>query len=317
MVNIIKAPQEFSGDLETLFQMYAKYVLLEPEVVIHFHKCITNYYSETLDPLYLVRVVKNLARGKTIITDVGKKISPTDNSPSWWIHYQLFTNQFQNFDSISKFLESIPCHIHEVKISGHINKQGWHIAHIFNVKNGDTSFQNWDEKELLRRTIRNIHPCNYFYVPKTEWEFYGENDKVIAFFYKKFEAIYKPIWNDFLGLANGEIKNFPEEVNSFMYLIPKNYHCHKTMQIQSSNSENQGDFKVEYNSSRLCFLADKIEPLGWDEFFCIKTPKGTFAMTKQQFYSTFPNVVNSASYRNRRIYHYPNTPKKAFQYKTK
>jgi len=72
---------------------------------------------------------------------------------------------------------------------------------------------------------------------------------------------------------------------------------------------------VTYNYSRLCFKADVIEPLDMDAEFCVITSAGIFKMTKREFYSAFPNVVNSKSYREKRLYHYPVLPQTAMQFK--
>lgn len=72
---------------------------------------------------------------------------------------------------------------------------------------------------------------------------------------------------------------------------------------------------VTYSFSRLCFLAEKIEPLRWEDAFQVDTPVGTFRMSKRQFRETFPNVVASRSYRENGIYHYPTAPQKAMKYK--
>lgn len=37
-------------------------------------------------------------------------------------------------------------------------------------------------------------------------------------------------------------------------------------------------------------------------------------MSKADFYEAFSNVVNTKSYKERGIYHYPKTPNKALQY---
>jgi hypothetical protein len=69
-----------------------------------------------------------------------------------------------------------------------------------------------------------------------------------------------------------------------------------------------------YEFSRLGFRADVIEPLSPSDLFRIVTPEGTFEMSKADFYRDFANVVRSMSYRERRLYHYPRTPEKAFKY---
>ena len=73
--------------------------------------------------------------------------------------------------------------------------------------------------------------------------------------------------------------------------------------------------QASYEFYRLGFKADVIEPLAWSEPFRIITPDGTFQMTKAEFYRTFENVVQSRSYRDHGIYHYPSVPKKAEQFR--
>ncbi len=67
---------------------------------------------------------------------------------------------------------------------------------------------------------------------------------------------------------------------------------------------------VEYFFCRLCFNADVIEPLEENDSFVVHTPEGTFKLTKTEFYNTFPNVVKTKSYRERRLYHYKHIPKR-------
>ena len=72
--------------------------------------------------------------------------------------------------------------------------------------------------------------------------------------------------------------------------------------------------KIRYKYGRLCFKADLIDPLGWSDSFCVETPEGAFVMTKREFHRVFANVVQTCSYRDRRIYHYPSIPRKAAPY---
>ena len=69
--------------------------------------------------------------------------------------------------------------------------------------------------------------------------------------------------------------------------------------------------------TRLTFIRDQIEPLNWDDNFTIPTIDGTYRMTKREFYNVFSNVVNTISYRDNGIYHYPRTPKKAEIFRVK
>ena len=68
---------------------------------------------------------------------------------------------------------------------------------------------------------------------------------------------------------------------------------------------------VQYSSTRLTFKKSEIEPLRLDDIIIIKTPKGTYQMTKADFYNVFGNVVQTRSYQEHGSYNYPATPQKA------
>lgn len=70
-----------------------------------------------------------------------------------------------------------------------------------------------------------------------------------------------------------------------------------------------------YSFSRLCFRREVIEPLGANDPFRVVTPVGTFQMTKAEFYREFGNVVESRSYSEDGLYHYPKLPAKAEQFR--
>lgn len=71
---------------------------------------------------------------------------------------------------------------------------------------------------------------------------------------------------------------------------------------------------VEYTSSRLCFKADLIEPLKENDSFIVHTPNGTFKFTKADFYRIFPNVIETKSYQENRIYSCKYPPKRAMPF---
>jgi hypothetical protein len=70
-----------------------------------------------------------------------------------------------------------------------------------------------------------------------------------------------------------------------------------------------------YSFSRLCFRREMIEPLGANDPFRVVTPVGTFQLTKAEFYRDFRNVVESRSYSEDGIYHYPKLPGKAEKFR--
>ena len=76
-----------------------------------------------------------------------------------------------------------------------------------------------------------------------------------------------------------------------------------------------GDGIAEYAGTRLHFKANVIEPLGWDVPFRMKTPFGTYQMTKGEFYEAFPKVVKTDSYLVGRHYHGANLHLKAERFR--
>ncbi len=313
---IKEAPTVYNGTLGELYDGWAKHVLLSPSVIEEFHRQFCTYL-DFADPLLLIRYMTGQRRGQTLRTDYGLQWRPTDNSPAWWIHYQLFSGHFQQYASFDSFIESVPCHMFQVRLPESINKTGWHVAHIFDVKDGDVQFRGWDRKELERRFARNIHPCNYFYIPKYEWQRHGGNPTVIAFFYEQFKSIYRTIWEDFLRLVDGTPLLVSVEAGKYKYAFSAN----KTDQCSASGagehpSAELNECAAQYSHSRLCFKADVIEPLGMDDRFCIVSKNaGTFVMTKREFYETFPKVLESKSYKQGKVYHYPKPPWRALQFK--
>ena len=73
---------------------------------------------------------------------------------------------------------------------------------------------------------------------------------------------------------------------------------------------------IEYTASRLTFYSDRIEELDENDYFIVNVTNdnASYKMTKNEFYETFFNVVNSISYKENGNYNYLKTPKKAFKY---
>lgn len=319
------APQSFQGGIEAFYDQYARHVLISPDSVSAFHKQLVNYLSLS-DPIYLVRMVKDQVRGQNIFAGNGATIRPTDNSPAWWLHYQLFSGNWINYSSFEQLIESTPCHLFNINLKENANKSGWHIAHIYPAKDRNTDFQHWDQKELKKRMVRNIHPCNYFYIAKQNYQTFGGDPHIVAFFHEKFSRLYADIWEEFLELVEAKLPSFKETANPFVYRYEKladkaTLQKSKTIkEIAMNNSTNTPNLAgkhiaIQYSHTRLCFLRDKIEPLSMDEYFCIHAGDGTYVMSKREFYTTFANVLKTKSYLEDGIYHYPVTPQKAMQLK--
>ncbi len=83
----------------------------------------------------------------------------------------------------------------------------------------------------------------------------------------------------------------------------------------SNAAELRSDGAVRYKFSRLCFKADLIEPLPDNGVFEVDTLVGLFRMTKSDFIEVFPGVRASKSYQEGRIYHFPQVPRRAEQFR--
>ena len=83
----------------------------------------------------------------------------------------------------------------------------------------------------------------------------------------------------------------------------------------SNATELQSDGAVRYKFSRLGFKADIIEPLPDDGVFEVETPVGLFRMTKRDFAEVFAGVRASKSYQDGRLYHFPQVPRRAEQFR--
>jgi hypothetical protein len=313
-------PAEFDGQLGEFFDRWAQRVLLPTDAVEEFHDGLREYLASR-DPIYLVRSVAGLTRAQTIRTANGSWIRATDNAPAWWIHRELFLGGARRTMPFDAFIAAVPCHMFHLGTADHVSTAGWHVAHIFNAKNRDTDFQRWTREELARRLVRNIHPCNYFYVPKTDWSRTGGDPAVIAYFADQFAARYTAVWSEFLALAGATQPALVSaaRVVRFTYPVQSTSGVRTPQQtVAGSRSGAPPDSMacvVRYEYSRLCFKADLIEPLGPDDRFCVSTPDGDFVFSRREFEAEFPNVVQSMSYRVRRIYHFPRVPARALAFR--
>jgi hypothetical protein len=258
-------------------------------------------FTRRPDAVFLVRSVTGLERRVVAATASGDLLMPTDNSPGWWMHFITF-----NGIRDAEFAD-VPVHMHDIGrcLPTHISRAGWHVAHILDAKDRNVNWRSWSRPELIRRFVRNLHPCNLFYIPKVDWAPYGRDPAVIAYFAVAYAERYGAVWQDFLTLARGQPPR-ATEVPRYRYPLLDMPARERPKAAATSAARS-----TTYEHARLCFKADVIEPLAMEGMFRVVTPNGTFRMTKAEFYLHFPNVVASNSYRRARIYHYPTTPARA------
>lgn len=218
-MHIIQVPNNTTLSIEELYDKYVSKILIEPSVVEKFRKELIKYCQSNY-PVYLIRQLKGKKRGLIYQNGARHQIMPTDNSPAWWLHYKLFNKETSEMTYFSEFLSRVPSHLFQIKVKGHVNHAEWHVAHIFNAKNYKTDDTNWGTTELTNRTLRNIHPCNYFYLPKTNWHKNGSDNGVIGYFYEKFKMKYGSIFSEFESIVNTEGKRFEASDNNILDFFP-------------------------------------------------------------------------------------------------
>lgn len=315
----VHAPAAFSGSIEDFFEQYVVPNLPSTAIVAHYHNRLMEY-CRLQDPIFVVRQIQPLERGTIYVTNTGSKLKASDNSPAWWLHAMMREERTFTPNTFEQAILTMPTHIFQVKkhTKQTINDFGWHVAHIYNAKNGDTNYRAWDRNELIRRFIRNIHPCNCFYIAKTAWQSYGGDPAIIAFFAERYAARYGMVWNEFRALAQGEAFTNRASLGGILYTYgaqqPRDTPKGREATIDRSHAPIMLP-TIVYEAKRLTFKAAEIEPLLRDESFRIVTPLGIFQMTKEEFYRDFDNVAKSASYRDRGSYNYSALSAKALWYR--
>lgn len=77
----------------------------------------------------------------------------------------------------------------------------------------------------------------------------------------------------------------------------------------------RGGLAAQWNAPRLTFYKNRIEPLSGKQSFRVTVDGvGTFEMTKDDFMTSFNDVVMSPSYRSDGLFTYPDIPEKVRRY---
>jgi hypothetical protein len=200
--HIPPAPIRFAGTLAELYTKHMSSVLLKPDLIQRYHNLLKQYCEHRLGPL-LVRHegIKERATTYRARAD-GWPIVWTDNAPARAMHLLLFQEEQLDLAAFLDFLKEAPCTILEAwaNIPKSVSAAGWYIAHINGVKGLAGSAKTCSTSDVIARFIRNVHPCNYFYVPKNgRW--YGEQQDVINFVAERFQSLYNDTWSEFQQLA--------------------------------------------------------------------------------------------------------------------
>jgi hypothetical protein len=321
---MIDSPSEFDGTLDDLVEQFVLPNLPSPKIVASCHRLLVDYCSSD-DPVFLIRGIKGTTRGEVYSTDVGLRFKATDNAPAWWMHFALFHEVELSAQTIPAVVETMPTHMFEINahLPHSVNSAGWHVAHIGDVKDGNIDFESWDRRELTARFLRNVHPCNCFYIPKGDWQRWGADRTVIGFFASLYAERYCEVWKEFVTLGKVDLSRLPLPSNSVRYHYrgstkSKDLKVTDSVHVRRPVEDNQvpGSHSkvVSYTASRLLFKADVIERLHDSERFRVVTPAGSYEMSKADFVRAFQKVRETKSYRESRIYHYQKIPTAAAEF---
>lgn len=317
---LISSPATFSGTLDELWDDYIEPNLPDPAVVADFHQALADYVAGP-GRLLLVRRVGDMERRSDYITNDGARLRATDNAPAWWVHFALFQGCRVAPNAFGHVVETVPTHLFDVAraMPTSASAAGWHIAHVFAVKDGRTDYHAWQREDAVARFIRNIHSCNHGLVPKPQWQRWGGDARVLGYFVARFAHRYDSVWDEFLQLAQADASAIPHVAAPIPYSYARDVigPTNERSDVDEPHPRSRGSgsrVRASYLATRLLFRRDIIEPLTDDEVFQVTTPEGTFAMTKAEFARVVGNVRESMSYRVRGVYHYRTTPKAALRF---
>lgn len=325
---LARAPDHYRGSLDAFIERYVLPDLPSPAVVAAFHDALAEYV-ELRDPLLLVRAVAGTTRRETYQTRDGTRIRATDNAPAWWVHATLVHDGRIAPGCIADVIATLPTHMFDVAAvtPPTASAAGWHIAHILQVKDGDTDYRGWQRTDAVRRFVRSVHPCNHFPIARTGWQRWGGDERVIARFAALYADRYASVWPAFLRLAGARDGEIPRGTGPVTYAYDASDASEVPRRARQSASQGaSGDgaarsigasrgVATEYSSARLTFRRDVIDALGPDDVFRVVTPRGTFEMTRAEFEDVFANVVGSRSYQDGGVYHYPTVPEKVQRFR--
>ena len=203
-----RPPPRFDGPFDVYFSQFIEPNLLAPEVVRALHADLGRYVEES-DPIFFLRQMKGVEpmrrRGNLLPLQAasGGRVAFTDNSPHWALHALAYGNALPRGPGFSEWLrERMPCHMHDVnrsKLGETLNDARWHAAHIFDVKDGNTDWRSWGRDELVRRFIRNVHPCNLLLLPLSDWQRLGKQTDLLHFAVDRYRERYGGVLDEALA----------------------------------------------------------------------------------------------------------------------
>lgn len=228
-VSMLPAPPAFDGALSNFFETYVLPNAPSVERVQEFDHRLRRYL-ETLDPVHPIRMVSGQKRGVVCRSNSGWRMLPTDNSPVWWVHaFLLSEDVFPKNDA--ELFEELPCHLFRLrKDRTYLNAAGYHAAHLIDAKNGNTNWETWSREEIGRRSLLNIHPCNMVLVAKTDWRFWGGRADVLAWVRYHYQMRYGALMTSFYSdvTETHSVDSIPEDIR-YHYQAQRQRRTQKTV----------------------------------------------------------------------------------------
>lgn len=215
---LVRAPERFRGTLDAFIERYVLPDLPSADVVTAFHDVLAEYVA-LRDPLLLVRAVSGTTRRDIYQTRDGTRIRATDNAPAWWVHATLVHGGRIAPGCMPDVVATMPTHMFDVAATAPptASSAGWHVAHIIDVKDGDTDYHGWRRADAIRRFVRSVHPCNHFTIAKTGWQRWGGDQRVIARMAALYADRYAAVWPAFLELAGTRVSEIPRVNGAVAY----------------------------------------------------------------------------------------------------
>lgn len=210
-----ECPSEFNGDFGVFYRDFIEPNLPSVERVRLFDRLICEYLASG-KPAYIVRMVRSMNREDVFGSIHHNRIFGSDNSPGIWLHAILCGQEPISENAIDLF-ESVPRHMFRIPKIENLRSAGYHLAHVLSAKNGDTNWQAWTRKELERRFLLNVHPCNLFLVAKADWRKNGGRPDIIDWIKSAYHQRYGDLYESFVERVIGSRQTVSSEELTVAY----------------------------------------------------------------------------------------------------
>lgn len=310
---LVKCPSLFEGTFNYFYNEYVEPNLPAPDRVRAFDKFLAEYLTSE-NPAHIIRMVKEQVRGRACATVHGDQMIPSDNSPGWWIHSFLLGDEPIEGDAAEFFARS-PTHMFKISRMETLNTAGYHLAHIFPVKNRDTDWVNWTRSDLQRRFLLNIHPCNWFLLAKTDWQRNGKREDLIRWVKSAYQGRYGAIYQSFLQQTGNDCEPIADWRESPEYAFDSlksrggkfSGESGSTVKRHPDLKSNRDDRVRRSNRPIVC-----AELVGRDIVLDIKIRDQRFRLQHDELWrwvKANKNALNTEAWKVDGAYHWPKTPK--------